>query len=110
MSKTEGSALPLAGLRCLVCGVDNCKPVELAIQQLGGHTHNMTRTSQALPDVVVADNAKSKRLQVRTGLLLCARGTAALEYLLSSCSKRQRWLTTRGRDALRGVFLQSADR
>ena len=64
MSTIEAQALPLAGLRCLVCGVDNCKPIEESIQKLGGKAHNMTRTSQALPDVVVADNAQSKRLQV----------------------------------------------
>jgi hypothetical protein len=70
MSAASGSGQaddrPLAGLRCLVCGMNNGKPTEDLVQALGGKVHIMTRASHTLPDVVVSDHAAAKRLQVGT--------------------------------------------
>jgi hypothetical protein len=64
-SRSAASAKPLKGLRCLVCGMPDSKPVEEMLSSLGGKAVTLHKNSQTAPDVVVSDRGGAKRLQVR---------------------------------------------
>lgn len=55
---------PLEGLRCMICGVPESRPIEEQVLALGGKLITMDRGAHAAPDVVVSDRASAKRLQV----------------------------------------------
>ena len=60
---------PLAGLKCLVCGMDKAAPVEATIIKLGGEIFIFTpRNTHEFPDVVVSESACAKRLQVNIAI------------------------------------------
>lgn len=56
---------PLEGLRCMICGVPDSRPIEELVLALGGKPVSMDKASHPAPDVVVSDRAWAKRLQVR---------------------------------------------
>lgn len=66
VSQAAGQSKPLTGLRCLVCGMDDSRPIEQLVKTLGGKLFVVSTQNQTTPDAVVSDRATAQRLQVRS--------------------------------------------